>query len=89
MIPGPTNVDPAVLRALSKPTLSHGSSEFVKIFKETLDDLKKSLHDEHSGFCHIRIWNLGAQDGDCERARCRPNALCSALAKRPYRGTVR
>jgi alanine-glyoxylate transaminase/serine-glyoxylate transaminase/serine-pyruvate transaminase len=41
MIPGPTNVDPAVLRALSKPTLSHGSSEFVKIFKETLDDLKE------------------------------------------------
>jgi aspartate aminotransferase-like enzyme len=41
MIPGPTNVDPAVLRALSKPTLSHGSSEFVEIFKETLDDLKK------------------------------------------------
>ena len=41
MIPGPTNVDPAVLRALSKPTLSHTSSEFVKIFKESLDNLKK------------------------------------------------
>jgi aspartate aminotransferase-like enzyme len=41
MIPGPTNVDPAVLRALSKPTLSHTSPEFIKIFKESLDDLKK------------------------------------------------
>ncbi|MDI6847524.1 MAG: hypothetical protein QMD23_05275 [Candidatus Bathyarchaeia archaeon] len=34
MIPGPTSVDPAVLRFLSKPTLSHTDSEFVKIFKE-------------------------------------------------------
>ena len=41
MIPGPTNVDPAVLRALSKPTLSHTDPEFVKIFKEALNDLKK------------------------------------------------
>jgi alanine-glyoxylate transaminase/serine-glyoxylate transaminase/serine-pyruvate transaminase len=41
MIPGPTNVDPAVLRALSKPTLSHTSTEFVKVFKEALNDLKK------------------------------------------------
>ena len=41
MIPGPTNVDPAVLRALSKPTLSHTDPEFIKIFKETLNDLKK------------------------------------------------
>jgi len=41
MIPGPTNVDPAVLRALSKPTLSHTDPEFIKIFKEALNDLKK------------------------------------------------
>lgn len=41
MIPGPTNVDPAVLRALSKPTLSHTSSEFAEIFKESLNNLKK------------------------------------------------
>ena len=41
MIPGPTNVDPAVLRALSKPTLSHTDPDFVKIFKEALNDLKK------------------------------------------------
>lgn len=41
MIPGPTNVDPAVLRVLSKPTLSHTDPEFVKIFKEALNDLKK------------------------------------------------
>ncbi|MGQ9726330.1 MAG: hypothetical protein ACUVQL_04285, partial [Candidatus Bathycorpusculaceae bacterium] len=41
MIPGPTNVDPAVLRALSKPTLSHTSPEFVEIFKEALDCLRR------------------------------------------------
>ena len=41
MIPGPTNVDPAVLRVLSKPTLSHTDPDFVKIFKEALNDLKK------------------------------------------------
>lgn len=41
MIPGPTNVDPAVLRALSRPTLAHTDSDFVEIFKETLENLKK------------------------------------------------
>ncbi|MEM3696391.1 MAG: alanine--glyoxylate aminotransferase family protein [Candidatus Bathyarchaeia archaeon] len=41
MIPGPTNVDPKVLRALSKPPLSHTSPEFVEIFKETLNNLKR------------------------------------------------
>jgi aspartate aminotransferase-like enzyme len=41
MIPGPTNVDPAVLRALSKPTMSHTDPDFAKTFKECLDNLKK------------------------------------------------
>lgn len=41
MIPGPTNVDPKVLRALSKPPLSHTSQEFANIFKEALNNLKK------------------------------------------------
>ncbi|MDH7606888.1 MAG: alanine--glyoxylate aminotransferase family protein [Candidatus Bathyarchaeota archaeon] len=41
MIPGPTNVDPKVLRALSKPTTSHTSQEFANIFKEALNNLKK------------------------------------------------
>jgi len=41
MIPGPTNVDPSVLRALSKPTLSHVSPEFVEIFKQSINDLKR------------------------------------------------
>ena len=39
MIPGPTNVDPAVLRSLSQPTLSHVSGAFATILKETVDDL--------------------------------------------------
>jgi aspartate aminotransferase-like enzyme len=50
MIPGPTNVDPKVLRALSKPTLSHTSPEFVKIFKETLESLKRVFMTENEVF---------------------------------------
>ncbi|MEM3783645.1 MAG: alanine--glyoxylate aminotransferase family protein [Candidatus Bathyarchaeia archaeon] len=41
MIPGPTNVDPKVLRALSTSTTSHTSQEFASIFKEALNNLKK------------------------------------------------
>jgi len=40
MIPGPTPVDQSVLNALSKDTVSHLDPEFVKILKETLEDLK-------------------------------------------------
>lgn len=43
MIPGPTNVDPTVLRAMSKPTLSHTDPDFVTTFRESLDDLRKAL----------------------------------------------
>ncbi|MEM1589581.1 MAG: alanine--glyoxylate aminotransferase family protein [Candidatus Bathyarchaeia archaeon] len=41
MIPGPTNVDPRVLRAMCKLPLSHTSQEFASIFKEALDGLRK------------------------------------------------
>jgi len=43
MIPGPTNVDPSVLRALAKPTTSHVSPSFVVIFKRALENLKKVM----------------------------------------------
>ncbi len=39
MIPGPTNVSPAVLRAMSRPTLSHVSVNHANILKETLTAL--------------------------------------------------
>jgi len=39
MIPGPTNVDPKVLRSMARPTLAHTSGAFATIFKETLADL--------------------------------------------------
>ena len=39
MIPGPTNVDPIVLRSMSRPTTSHTSATFANLFKETLVDL--------------------------------------------------
>jgi len=41
MIPGPTNVDPKVLRSMARPTLAHTSGAFATIFKETLADLSK------------------------------------------------
>ena len=41
MIPGPTNVDPSVLRSMSRQTLSHVSSDFANILKETIRDLGK------------------------------------------------
>jgi alanine-glyoxylate transaminase/serine-glyoxylate transaminase/serine-pyruvate transaminase len=40
-IPGPTPVDPKVLRVLSKPTLSHRDPVFTDLFGETLRDLKE------------------------------------------------
>jgi alanine-glyoxylate transaminase/serine-glyoxylate transaminase/serine-pyruvate transaminase len=39
MIPGPTNVDPMILRAMARPTISHTSSSFASIAKETMEDL--------------------------------------------------
>ncbi len=39
MIPGPTNVDPIVLRSMARPTISHTSTTFANIFKETMTDL--------------------------------------------------
>jgi alanine-glyoxylate transaminase/serine-glyoxylate transaminase/serine-pyruvate transaminase len=41
MIPGPTNVDPKVLRSMARPTLSHTSGTFATILKETLADLNR------------------------------------------------
>jgi alanine-glyoxylate transaminase / serine-glyoxylate transaminase / serine-pyruvate transaminase len=41
MIPGPINFDPGVLRAMSAPTASHVSPEFVALFGETLDWMKQ------------------------------------------------
>jgi aspartate aminotransferase-like enzyme len=36
MVTGPTNIDPSILRALSKPSLLHIGDEFEQIFKESL-----------------------------------------------------
>jgi len=43
MIPGPTNVDPLVLRALSRPTLAHTDPQFVETFKARAQLLGESL----------------------------------------------
>jgi alanine-glyoxylate transaminase/serine-glyoxylate transaminase/serine-pyruvate transaminase len=41
MIPGPTNVDPMVLRSMARGTLSHVSSGFVNIMKDVIGNLGK------------------------------------------------
>jgi len=41
MIPGPITFDPAVLRAMSIPTDSHVSAEFIELFGQALDDMLK------------------------------------------------
>jgi len=41
MIPGPTNVSPTVLAAMSQPTLSHVSPKVASILKETLAGLSR------------------------------------------------
>ena len=43
MIPGPIAFDPAVLRALAMPTLSHVSPEFIEIFGETLANTRSAF----------------------------------------------
>ncbi|MBI5878181.1 MAG: alanine--glyoxylate aminotransferase family protein [Chloroflexi bacterium] len=40
MIPGPTMVDPAVLRAISAPVVAYNSPEFVEIAGSSLEDLR-------------------------------------------------
>lgn len=41
MIPGPIELDPGVLRAMSLPTLSHVSPEFAQIFGEVLENVRR------------------------------------------------
>ena len=42
-IPGPTNVPDRVLRAMSRPTIDHRSSEFARLSLEMLEGLKRVL----------------------------------------------
>ncbi len=46
MIPGPTNVDPLVLRSLARPPLSHVSVPFADLLKQTVADLRKIFRTE-------------------------------------------
>ena len=41
MIPGPINFDPGVLRALGAPTAGHTAPEFVALFSQTLEMMRK------------------------------------------------
>lgn len=50
MIPGPVNADPKVLRALSKPSLSHTDIDFAEVYKEALDNLKKVFMTKNEAF---------------------------------------
>jgi len=46
MIPGPTNVDFSVLSIMSQPTISHFDPEFIKIFGQTLKNVRKIFFTE-------------------------------------------
>jgi len=61
MIPGPTIVSPRVLRALSKPVLSHVSPEFVEGFIEALDLQKKLFLTEGTPFMLSGSGTLGME----------------------------
>ena len=63
MIPGPTNVDPSVLRALSRPTLAHTDPEFVEIFKATLENLKMVFMTKHEVFAIAGSGTLALEMG--------------------------
>ncbi|MEX2088701.1 MAG: aminotransferase class V-fold PLP-dependent enzyme, partial [Bacteroidota bacterium] len=41
MIPGPIEFTPAVMRAMGMPTTSHVAANFINIFGEALEDLRK------------------------------------------------
>ncbi len=61
MIPGPTMVSPRVLRALSKPILSHASGEFVEGFAEALRLQKKLFMTEGTPFMLAGSGTLGME----------------------------
>ena len=63
MIPGPTNVDPTVLRALSKPTLAHTDPQFVATFKEAVENLKKVFMTRHETFAIAGSGTLALEIG--------------------------
>jgi aspartate aminotransferase-like enzyme len=63
MIPGPTNVDSTVLRALSRPTLAHTDSQFVETFKETLENLKQVFMTQHEVFAIAGSGTLALEIG--------------------------
>ena len=50
MIPGPTQVDPSVMRAMMKTTESHMSEPFGLLYRKTLDKLKTVFATEGEAF---------------------------------------
>jgi aspartate aminotransferase-like enzyme len=61
MIPGPTIVSPRVLRALSKPILSHVSGEFVDGYAEALSLQKQLFMTEGTPFMLSGSGTLGME----------------------------
>ena len=54
MIPGPIAFDPAVLRAMSAPTLSHVSPEFIEVFGQALSDTRSVFLAPDGQPCQLR-----------------------------------
>jgi len=61
MIPGPTNVDPKVLRSMARPTLSHTSTAFATVFKETVTDLGRIFQTKGTVLPLAGTGTLGAE----------------------------
>ncbi|MCJ7771293.1 hypothetical protein MUP37_06960, partial [Candidatus Bathyarchaeota archaeon] len=50
MIPGPTNIDPSVMRAMMKTTESHMGEPFGTTYRRTLDKLKEVFMTQGEAF---------------------------------------
>ena len=60
MIPGPTNVDPHVLRMMAKPVTSHLNSCFIKTFKKTPENVGK-IFSRKEGHVLLHILEIRAK----------------------------
>ena len=61
MIPGPTNVDPSVLRAMSRPTGSHVGASFAAILKRTVENLRNVMRTSGDVFVVAGSGTLGME----------------------------
>lgn len=76
MVPGPTMVDPAVLRSMSKPTESHLHAEFSSRFKHALENLKKVFMTKNDVFAIAGSGTLAQEMGVANLIETGDRVLC-------------